>query len=350
MDDDLLTRRRSIRDTSPGIRQGDAHPRGVAHSRVGDGEERRFIDLDPMSYAYWANRDIEPGPMPWVPPRRSYRRPAMRILGSTMVIVAFLVVGVGMSAVIGGMTHVAGPRPSVAVVGVHSPAPSPTAPVSSVSPSPSGTTATSEPVREPVDVNIEDHPKSMFISEQKNTWCAAAAVQMALNVLGPDIDVTAAYQKVIRQLQVDYTDREDSRNGGVGPIGMTAALNELGGVVYELRIYDTRSEALFDSARAISATNQPVILLAWRGAHAWVMTGYRADADPTLFDDANVDGGYILDPWYPRVSSIWGPSDPPGTYQDAAEMKRNFLPWKRPEGAYPGRDGKYLVLVPADAP
>ncbi len=266
-----------------------------------------------------------------------------------MVIAAFLVVGVGMSAVIGGMTRAPGPRPSVAVVGVHSPAPSPTAPASSVSPS-DDSTATPAPVREPVDVDIEDNPKSVFISEQKNTWCAASAVQMALNVLGPDIDITPDYQKVIRQLEVDYTDREDSHNGGVGPIGMAAALNELGGVTYELRIYDTRSEALFDSARAISSTNEPVILLAWRGAHAWVMTGYRADADPTLFDDAKVDGGYVLDPWYPRVSSIWGPSDPPGTYQDAAEMKRNFLPWKRPEGAYPGRDGKYLVLVPADAP
>jgi hypothetical protein len=27
-------------------------------------------------------------------------------------------------------------------------------------------------------------------------------------------------------------------------------------------------------------------------------------------------------------------------------MKRNFLPWKRPEGAYPGRDGKWIILVP----
>jgi hypothetical protein len=46
------------------------------------------------------------------------------------------------------------------------------------------------------------------------------------------------------------------------------------------------------------------------------------------------------------VSSIWGASDPPGTFQNLAEMKRNFLPWKRPEGKYPDRDGKFIVLVP----
>jgi len=76
------------------------------------------------------------------------------------------------------------------------------------------------------------------------------------------------------------------------------------------------------------------------------MTGYRADGDPLVFDDVKVSGAYILDPWYPRVSSIWGPSDRPGTYQDAAEMRRNYRPWKRPEGKYPTRDGLYLAIMP----
>jgi hypothetical protein len=76
------------------------------------------------------------------------------------------------------------------------------------------------------------------------------------------------------------------------------------------------------------------------------MTGFRADADPALFDRVHINGTYILDPWYPDISSIWGPSDPPGTFQDDAEMTRNFLPWKRPEGAYPDRDGRFVVVVP----
>ena len=76
------------------------------------------------------------------------------------------------------------------------------------------------------------------------------------------------------------------------------------------------------------------------------MTGFKADADPTVFSDAKISGAYILDPWYPDISSIWGPSDPPGTFQDNAEMIRNFLPWKRPEGSYPDRDGLYIAVVP----
>jgi hypothetical protein len=78
------------------------------------------------------------------------------------------------------------------------------------------------------------------------------------------------------------------------------------------------------------------------------MTGYKADADPTVFASAKVTGAYIIDPWYPRFSRIWGRSDKPGVFQDAAEMKRNYLPWKRPEGRYPGRDGKFLALIPVN--
>jgi hypothetical protein len=76
------------------------------------------------------------------------------------------------------------------------------------------------------------------------------------------------------------------------------------------------------------------------------MNGYKADGDPALFPDAKISGAYILDPWYPWNSSIWGQSDPPGTFQDAKEMVRNFLPWKRPEGTYPARDGKFIVVIP----
>jgi hypothetical protein len=76
------------------------------------------------------------------------------------------------------------------------------------------------------------------------------------------------------------------------------------------------------------------------------MTGFRADGDPTVFRDARITGISVFDPWYPTVSTIWGPSDPPGTNQDLAEIKRNFLQWERPEGSYPERDGKYIVIVP----
>jgi hypothetical protein len=274
-------------------------------------------------------------------------------------LLAFLVVAVGVGLlawnVAGDLTRDAlTPHPSASPVagasaspGSLSPGPSTPPPSGSPSASPPPT-PTPRPERVPVKVRIEPRPAAAFASEVTDKWCAAAAVQIALNVNGADsqIDTSEARQARIRKLEVKLTTRADSRNGGAGPLGMVATLERLGKVSYDLRIYPSRAAALRAAARSISRTGHAAILLAWRGAHAWVMTGYRANADPTVFSNAKVTGTYIIDPWYPRVSSIWGPSDKPGVFQDAAEMRRNFLPWKRPEGRYPGRDGKFLVIIP----
>ena len=206
-------------------------------------------------------------------------------------------------------------------------------------------TASPEPVREPVDVRLAASPKQDFISQQRKDWCAVAGTQIALAILGL-ADNSERTQRRIADRIGEWESRRDSRNGGWGPGAIEQALTAYGATGYELRAYERRADALRDAARALSATGKPVILVAWRGAHTWVMTGYRADADPLVFDDATVTGTYIYDPWYPRISSIWGPSDKPGTFQDAAEMRRNYLVWRRPEGRYPDRDGLFLAVVP----
>ncbi len=168
---------------------------------------------------------------------------------------------------------------------------------------------------------------------------------MVLAILGLG-DTSPQFQGEIAGRIHELESWRDSHNGGWGPAAIAEALDVYGATGYEIRAYDSQADALLDSAVALSRTHAPVVIIAWRGAHTWVMTGYRADADPTVFADATITGAYILDPWYPRVSSIWGPSDPPGTFQDDAEMRRNFLPWRRPEGRYPDRDGRFIVLVP----
>jgi len=201
------------------------------------------------------------------------------------------------------------------------------------------------PLQVPVDVNLVHRPEAVFASQITNKDCAVAGTQMVLAVLGLG-DNSAAAQLEIHDRIGEWESWDDSHNGGWGPTAIALALAAHGADGYEVRVYDTREGALRASAVALSTTHKPVVLLSWWGAHTWVMTGYRADADPTVFVDATVTGTYILDPWYPRVSTIWGASDPPGTFQDAAEMVRNFIGWSRPEGAYPDRDGRYVVVLP----
>ena len=227
---------------------------------------------------------------------------------------------------------VATPLPTLASYPANEPPPTPAA------------TPTPLP-RVPVDVDIVAHHGPEFAHELRDTWCSPAGVTTALAILGLGAPTDARETEIASRVR-EWESYADSHNGDWGPAAMALALDAYGAPGYKIVAYETRADALRGAAKAILNTNSPALLLAWRGAHTWVMTGFRADADPRDFDDAKVIGAYIDDPWYPWGSSIWGRSDPPGTFQDADEMKRNFLPWKRPEGLYKGRDGNFIVLIP----
>ena len=232
------------------------------------------------------------------------------------------------------------PTPSPAVTGrpgVSGPSVVPVA-APTASPSP-------KPARVPVDMNIVSHPNAVFAHEIKDTWCASAGVQMTLAVLGL-ANNSNAFQRELQGRVHEWESYDDSHNGDWGPSAMALALDAYGAKGYEVRAYKTRQGAERDAAKAIEATGSPVLLMAWWGAHTWVMTGFRADADPAIFSNATINGAYILDPWYPTISSIWGASDPPGTFQDTSEMIRNYLVWKRPEGHYKDRDGLFIAIIP----
>ncbi len=204
---------------------------------------------------------------------------------------------------------------------------------------------TTRPKRKPVDVKLHMNPKKAFASQRTNDLCAPAGTQIVLAMHGI-IDNSDKSQRRLAGRIDEWESRRDSHNGGWGPSAIAQALAAYGLKGYQIRSYGSRQMALRDSAIALQRTRAPVILIAWRGAHTWVMTGYRATADPEFYPRAKVTGAYIFDPWYPRISTIWGPSDPPGAFQDEAEMRRNYLRWARPEGPYSKRDGKFLAIVP----
>ena len=227
-----------------------------------------------------------------------------------------------------------------------SPEPTPSLPPPASGQPPPSARPTPTPVpRIAVDVDMVQDDEAVFAHEIDKDWCAPAGVTMVLAIMDKGAP-TAARQREIASRVREWESYADSHNGEWGPSAMALALNAYGVPGYKVRIYETRADALRGAAKAISTTGSPAILLAWRGAHTWVMTGYRANADPVVFADAKVSGAYILDPWYPWNSSIWGQSDPPGTFQDAQNMIDNFLPWKRPEGTYPVRDGNFIVVEP----
>jgi hypothetical protein len=249
-------------------------------------------------------------------------------------------------------------RPTIPTVVVTAePSASPT-PEVTLAPSASPTPSPTPMPRVAVDVDLVEDHDAVFTSQISDKDCAVAGTQMVLTILGLG-QAGNAFQTEIHDRIGEWESLDDSLNGGWGPAAVAEALADYGATGYQIRAYDTYTAALRDSAIAIIEMDKPVVMFPWWGAHTWVMTGFRADADPTHFDDAQISGAYILDPWYPRVSSIWGASDAPGNFEDRVELERNWPAfqgppgyeqigpgWTRPEGAYPDRDGRFVVLIP----
>ena len=251
----------------------------------------------------------------------------------------------------------------VPVVQAGSPTASPIAAAPTIAPTPSPTptptaTPTPNPTPEPTLVPspakgpflIDVYRPGTFVSQMNRDYCMAGAIQNMVNIIGPGSDQTTVRQQQIANLAASLTTRDDSHNGGFGPGGWALTMPQLGAGQYKLVIDSTFDQAMHDATLALARTARPVGLLTWWGAHSWVMTGFRADADPLLFPDTFVlKGAFIVDPFYPRVSSIWGQTLGPDTFRDMAAMAHNYIGWKRPEGRYPDRDGKWLLVIPVDS-
>jgi hypothetical protein len=184
-----------------------------------------------------------------------------------------------------------------------------------------------------------------FVSQARVDWCVPASILAMMNM----IDVEGV-RTTRTQGELDRLARRLStarlRGAGSEPEGWARSLNRLGLGPYEVRAERTRGAAIAAAARALRLTGRPVGLLIWRGAHAWVMSGFRATADPAYTDDFRVTHIYVLDPWYPRISSIWGPARRPDALVPVRRLGEDYLAWRRPTVRYPEKDGRFVLVVP----
>jgi hypothetical protein len=242
------------------------------------------------------------------------------------------------------------PRPTRTPSATPSATPAPTpAATPNATPEPTPTprpTPRLRPKPRPGPFRIDLYRKGDFVSEFTPWYCLPAAMQTMINIMETGkADRTRKTQDRLYRLARRYsTDRLDGK--GAEPIGWARALEHLGYGEWEVKAYRTRGQAVKAAAKALRMTGRPVGMLTWRGAHSWVMSGFRATADPALTNRYTVTSIAIQDVWYPRVSSIWGPSDPPDTWMRVKDLGRDFLRYNRWTVKYPGLDGRYVVVLP----
>ncbi len=236
-----------------------------------------------------------------------------------------------------GVPPSTGPAPSVA------PSVAPSATPSS-SPGGSGsTTGGLKPAPRPGPFAMDLYRTGDFVSEKRVTWCAPAAMQTMINVMTRGADTTRETQALLQRISRRLGPAPD---GGPEPEGIARTLTSLGYGSWQVLAMPTRAAAVKAAVKAIRLTGRPADLLVWRGAHNWVVSGFTATNDPALGDDFTVTALRIEDVWYPRISTIWGPSRRPDVLVPVGLLPEDYLPWKRPTGRYPGKDGRFVLVIP----
>ncbi len=204
----------------------------------------------------------------------------------------------------------------------------------------------------PFKINL--FQKGHFVSQKTTFWCIPASTQMMMNMMdGGRPDRTRALQarlyRIGDRLEEDGTvspDPEPDRWRGMGISEWAGLLNRHDYGPYELVGAKSYQKALKKAARMMRKTGKPVGLVVWRGAHAWVMSGFAATADPALTNDFNVTEVWVQDPWYPRTSSVWGRSRGPNAKLTPKVLRQDFKRYGRPGRRNPERDGRFMLVLP----
>ena len=287
------------------------------------------------------SRSVRPRPLPILATAAVAALAAVVVAGG---LIALGAVG-GHTGEVAGITGLpATPSPPPTARPTPSPTPEPTA---SPTPEPSRTPIPQlVPLATPTPKAIlamNLYRKGDFVSQVTKEQCMPAAMQIMLNIIRSKDDRSAAFQK---QLDTLAQQLSHMKNGGSEPRGWAAGLTQMGGGKYRVEVAPSRTKAILRAVAAMRATGRPVGLLVWRGAHSWVLHGYEATADPLAGVPFEVTHIYVTDPWYPRISSIWGPSRGPNARITPKQLEEDYLPWRRPTGRYPGMDGQFVLVLP----
>ena len=192
-----------------------------------------------------------------------------------------------------------------------------------------------------------------FVAQTNFVQCVGASMQMMLNMIEPGRDSTAKTQLRLQKLARGRSGpRPDgSMRQGASVVGWAAGLNTEGAGPYKLAGAKKINDALKIAAKAMRQTGKPVGLLMWHGRHAWVMSGFRATADPLVTDDFTVTAVMVEDPLYPYGSKVWGRSPRPGEALSVKELGRQFVPRRKRSNWNFQRwganlAGMYVMVVP----
>ena len=202
------------------------------------------------------------------------------------------------------------------------------------------------PSRGPFAIDL--YGRGDFVSQARPDWCVPAAILTMAHLIGRHASSSLPGQGALDRRARALS---SSRLVGLGsePQGWAGVLNWLGEGPYVVAAKRSFAGAIAAAAHALRVTGRPVGLLVWRGAHAWVMSGFDATADPARSNVFRVTRVRLIDPWYPRRWGASGRTRRPDASVDLPALARSFVPWRRPTTRYAELDGRYVLVMPVPA-
>ncbi len=182
---------------------------------------------------------------------------------------------------------------------------------------------------------------------QKTDWyCVPASIQMMLNLInGTSSHGEAAQFKFWKYAQAHST--YPVLDNGADAGGWAAAMRHWNGGNYSVGVHKTMQASLKAAARRMRATGKPVGMIVWgrNGGHAWVMTGFRATADPKKSSDYIVTSVQAMGPLWPD-GTIGGKSFDPGPrdWVSYSTLRHKFTDFRQKSA--PTWNGRWLTVLP----
>ena len=183
-----------------------------------------------------------------------------------------------------------------------------------------------------------------FTTQRSWLWCTAAGVQIVRNIVDRQRDHSATNQRRYFEWMRQRNRYDLPESAGVDPAGWTAGLRHFVDDRYRLVVSRTFDEALRSAVKRLRQTNLPVAITVSHGGHGWILTGFRATADPATTASFKVTSVRVVGPLYGRQSKN-GYDMPPNTRLTPTQLRRFFTPWKYDPKPMVW-DGRYVSIQP----
>jgi hypothetical protein len=191
---------------------------------------------------------------------------------------------------------------------------------------------------------IDLYRSGAFSTQRSWLWCTAAGVQIVSNIVDRERDHSTSAQRRYFEWMRRHNRYDLPLSAGVDPQGWTAGLRHFVDGRYRLVASRTFDGALRSAVERMRRTNLPVALTVSHGNHGWILTGFRATADPARTKDFTVTSVRVSGPLYP-IQTRGGYDMPPNTRLTTAQLRRFFTPWR-----YDPKpmiwDGRYVSIQP----